>query len=224
MKKNYLYMAVLFMLPLSLHAHYIWIEYDKGHEAKVYFGGVEDNEREVSPGKLDKVIGLKAHTVDAQGTLKKSAVKRTSHYLGLETQPNAMSVYAETQAMPVADLTKFGLGIVKPHYYARFGTHRASSPQKAAMLLDILPVANTKNTMQVLFRGKGLEKAKVSLYAPNTWTKEYRTDKDGKISLSLPWTGEYVLEVIYTEKAQGKFDGKSYEAIRHRATYTFVVE
>ncbi|HRP69844.1 MAG TPA: hypothetical protein PLY93_09970 [Turneriella sp.] len=224
MKRIYLYMVVLFMLPMAIHAHYIWIEYDKGREAKVYFGGVEDNEREVLPGKLDKIIGLKAHTIDAQGMLKESVVKKTSHYLGVEAQPNTTSIYVETLVMPVADLSKFGLGVVKPNYYARFGMHRTSSPQKAEMNLDILPVANAKDTMQILFRGKGLEKAKVSLYAPNTWMKEYRTDKDGKIQLSLPWTGEYVLEVIYTEKVSGKFDGKAYEAIRHRATYTFVVE
>ena len=44
----------------------------------------------------------------------------------------------------------------------------------------------------------------------------------GKVKLETPWQGQYVLEVIHTDKTPGQFAGKAYESVRHRATYTFV--
>ena len=52
--------------------------------------------------------------------------------------------------------------------------------------------------------------------------KEYKTDKAGKVKADVPWAGQYVIEVIHTDKTPGKFDGKDYESLRHRATYTFI--
>ena len=47
------------------------------------------------------------------------------------------------------------------------------------------------------------------------------TDENGKVNITTPWPGQYVLEVIYMEKQPGEFQGNKFEAFRHRATLTF---
>jgi hypothetical protein len=88
--------------------------------------------------------------------------------------------------------------------------------------LDIVPVAGSANTFQVYFNNQPLKGEKLMVSAPNTWAKEYKTDAEGKVKLETPWAGQYVLEVIHTDKTPGKFEGRAYESMRHRATYTFV--
>lgn len=129
--KSVLFFAIL-LGPSFLSAHYIWVEYDEKHEARVYYGEIQDGEREKSPDKLDKIKGLR------------------------------------------------------------------------------------------IFIGTPLAAEKLMIYAPNTWMQEFKTDKNGKVRLATPWSGQYVLEVIHTDKVTGNFEGKAYESVRHRATYTFV--
>ena len=51
---------VLFVLAglfaaLPASAHYIWIEQDSAHQARLFFGEYQDGEREKSPGRLDEI-------------------------------------------------------------------------------------------------------------------------------------------------------------------------
>lgn len=220
MKKLIILTALLAFMPAALSAHYIWLEYDNGDEARVYFGEIQDGEREVSPGKLDKIKGLKIFTADKGGTAKEVASKKTKTHFSATGVKNPEFVVASALDVPVTDMKKYNWGMVKPNYYARFGS-RAVPGAKPVTTLDILP-GDAPNEIQVYFRGKALEGEKVMLYAPNTWMKEYKTDKAGKIRIDTPWNGQYVIEVIHTEKTPGKFEDKDYESVRHRATYTFI--
>lgn len=220
MKKWMLSAGLLALMPAALSAHYIWLEYDNGDEARVYFGEIQDGEREVSPGKLDKIKGLKIFTADKAGSAKEVTVKKIKTHFSATGVKNPEFVVASALDVPVTDMKKYNWGMVKPNYYARFGS-RTVPGAKPVTTLDILP-GDTQNEIQVYFRGKVLEGEKVMLYAPNTWMKEYKTDKAGKIKIDTPWNGQYVIEVIHTEKTPGKFEDKDYESVRHRATYTFI--
>ena len=70
--------------------------------------------------------------------------------------------------------------------------------------------------------GKPLPKTKAVIYAPNDWEKEYKTDDAGQIKMALPWKGQYAIEVIYKEPSAGEFEGKKFDAFRHRAILTVV--
>lgn len=54
---------------------------------------------------------------------------------------------------------------------------------------------------------------------PDQWFKTLYTDEEGRLSLSLPWDGQYVIETVYTEDRLGTFERDDYEAIRHTATF-----
>ncbi|HEX7235080.1 MAG TPA: hypothetical protein VF243_07415, partial [Nitrosospira sp.] len=53
--------------------------------------------------------------------------------------------------------------------------------------------------------------------------QELSADENGKVIIPTPFTGQYVLEVIHRESQPGEFEGKQYEAVRHRATLTFIL-
>ncbi|AFM12804.1 hypothetical protein [Turneriella parva] len=220
MKRIFTLLAAALLLPCFLSAHYIWIERD-GTTARVYYGEIQDGEREKSPGKLDKIKGLRMFAVDKNGQRKELKNAKTEACFTADTGKTEF-VLAASLEVPVSDMKKYNWGMVKPMYYARHGARTAVAAAKAVHALDILPVAGSENVFQVYFNGAALNGEKLMVYAPNTWAKEYKTDAEGKVKLETPWVGQYVLEVVYTQKTHGKFEGKDYESVRHRATYTFI--
>ena len=209
---------------LPAAADYIWIEQDDAHQSRLYFGEYL-KEREKSPGRLDEIKEPQAWLLDAGG--KRQALKVTwqaSHFhLGV-AQNKTLPVIAEVLGYEVKDWTKHGHGIVKPMFYARFSPLPVRTTGGPELTLDILPISSdgsTSNAVTVYFRNAPLAKAKLKAYAPNFSIQEYSTDENGKLSIQTPWAGQYVLEVIHLEKQPGEFQGKKFEAIRHRATLTF---
>lgn len=209
-----------FFIPTTLSAHYIWLE-QKGKTAQVYFGEIQEGEREKSPGKLDKMEGVKLFRVTAKGETKEIPLQKKSQYFAGNVAKNSLTI-AVNDSVEVQDLTKYGIGVVKPMYYARHGVQNSATAFSPTLTLDIMPVAKEKNTFQLFFNKEPLAKVKVNVYAPNTWSKELRSDSEGKFRIETPWKGQYVLEVVYADKITGEFQGKAYTAVRHRVTYTFV--
>jgi len=207
---------------LAANAHYLWIE-RSGQEATVYFGEFEESARERSPGRLDEMPGPRAQVLSADAAKPVALQKRPEGFLFSSTgNGGQQALIAEEGAVGVKDWTAAGIGIVKPFFYARHqaldGTDAAAKP---ALTLDILP-AKGEGMFQVFFRGKPLPKADVKIVAPNTWAQEGKTGEDGLVRLPLPWKGQYVLQVVHLEKGNGTFEGKTYQAQRHRATLTVV--
>ena len=208
--------TLLYALPLIANAHYIWIE--RGAKtARAYYGEVAEV-REQSPGKMDDIKGLKAASAGVE-----LGVKRTQRYFELNGALTSQIVAIEP-SIAVKDWSASGIGIVKPMYYARHSewplkTAIASSKEQK---LDIHPVAGSKDIFIVLFDGKPLAKNKLVIYAPNDWEQEHKTDDTGKVKVMLPWQGQYVLEVIYKETLAGEFEGKKFDAVRHRSILTVV--
>ena len=218
-------MAVLAALTAlaasSVQAHYIWLERD-AKSAKLYFGEVAEV-REKSPGRMDEI---KAPTAWAGKPEAALTVSRTGTHFALAgptlTGSLAPQLLATEAGYEVKDWTRQGIGIVKPMYYARHSAWPVAATPEPQHKLDIVPVGGSGNTFQVFLGGKPLAKAKVNLYAPNDWMQDHNTGADGKVKLPLPWRGQYVLEVIQKEEAPGEYDGKKFDAYRHRAVLTIV--
>ena len=216
--------AALCALPSVAQAHYIWIE-RSANTARIYFGEVAEV-REQSPGRMDDIRSPKAWALGAAlpgaaGSEHTLTVERTQHYFTLGGPLSHQLIARETH-YPVKDWTAHGLGVVKPMYYARHSVWPLKQPiaPTTELPLDIQPVPGSKDTMLVLFNGKPLANTKLVVYAPNDWQQEHKTDDAGRLRLTLPWRGQYVLEAIYKEAQAGEFEGKPFDAIRHRATLT----
>lgn len=205
----------------SASAHYLWIE-RQGQEATVYFGEFEESARERSPGRLDEMPSPQAQVLSASGAKHVALQKRSHGFAFSSAGGGQQALIVEEGAVGVKDWTAAGIGIVKPFFYARHqslnGADAAPSP---LLTLDIVPTRD-EGVFQVFFRGKPLPKADVKIVAPNTWAQEGKTAADGLVRLPMPWKGQYILQVVHLEKGSDTYEGKAYQAKRHRATLTVV--
>jgi hypothetical protein len=193
-------------------AHYIWIE-QMGDEAHLCFGEYENALREKSGGRLD-TIALPEVKDASRVTV---ATERKADHLVINTKAG-QPLIAQEVSMKVKDLRKNNIGIVKPMYYARFAV--SESEAASTLVLDIQPVG--KGKLRVSLNGKPLAKAKLNIFAPNRWLREYETDDKGEAAVETPWPGLYVVEVAYVEPVKGEYQGDAYEGIRHVGTLSFV--
>lgn len=206
----------LLAMALPASAHYIWIERQGDGRARLYFGEYQDNEREKAGGRLDEIRDPRAWFLDRHGQRHElQAAKLADHFdLGPVRAPAA--VFAEESGYEVRDWTRLGFGVVKPLFYARYAARGPASAREPQLTLDIVPLDAQR--LRVTFRGSPLAKAKLTVYAPNGWAQERRTDEAGETNIATPWPGQYVVEVIHLERRPGEFEGKSYENLRHRMT------
>ncbi len=198
-------------------AHYLWIETHEG-QARLFFGEYQEGKRERSPGRLDEIPAPRVLSVAPGGESQPLAAQRRADHFALGTvQPGAVLLAVELSA-PVQDLSPYGIGIVKPMFYARYVPEQARTAAAQPMTLDILPTTDGFGSFRVEFRGKPLANAKLFVYAPNLWMQELRTDAQGRVRIATPWPGLYVLELVHLVRLPGEFEGKPYAALRHRAS------
>lgn len=211
--------AVLLLAASAAQAHYLWLERD-GKRSFLYFGEVNEV-REQSPGRLDEIPAPSVWSLERGAWQPRQLVRRAAAF-AIDGRPGTDLVAVEGR-YAVQDWTKHGLGVVKPMFYARIGqwTMRQPVPAVPELRLDIQPVPGTASTVRVLFDGTPLAGAKLVVHAPNGWDQDHKAGEDGRVQLQLPWRGQYTLEVIHREPASGEFEGRRYEAVRHRGTLVF---
>lgn len=211
------------LLSAPVQAHYLWLEQDKagGH---LYFGEYEEMLRERSPGRLDEMPAPEIRAVGRDGQATAIAATREPGGFAFARPSRDATVVATEGGYAVKDWTRAGIGIVKPMFYARLvGVTPTPAAQAAnAMPLDIVPTG-TAGEFRVMFRGAPLARTDVRIIAPNAWTREATSGKDGLVRFTFPWRGQYILHVVHLERTPGTFGGAPYEAVRHRATATLNV-
>lgn len=205
------------LAPSVAQAHYLWLENDKagGH---LYFGEYEELLRERSPGRLDEMPSPVIHSVNSAGQTSNVRVTREAGGFAFAPSGRPTAITATEGAYEVKDWTRAGIGIVKPMFYARM-IGATAQPVADVMTLDVLPTGKN-GEFRAVFQGKPLAGTDVRIIAPNAWTREATTDKDGLVHFDFPWRGQYILHVVHLEKTPGNFNGVAYEALRHRATAT----
>lgn len=216
---------------------------------KIYYGEYHENQREIRGGRLDERKGTTLQMLSPSGEdLQSLPLEGKTRYFQSTLPVDETGLYdlvATDTTNPVVDWRKFDIGIVRPLFYARSwllsfqegGVSERVRMPKAVLDLDILPVTRHLNVgsgtfgpevgeeviFRVLFKEKPLiERSKISIYATNGWLWEGRIDSAGIGRFTPLWPGRYVVEVIYLEKNPGEFEGKAYEAIRHRATLSLM--
>jgi uncharacterized GH25 family protein len=198
-------------------AHHIWLEVD-GQGARIYFGEFGENLREASPGALDK-LQPQARAVSAAGERPLAVEKSANSFAVSGKLEAADSVVAEDGRYPSFERNRDGVksrGIYVPA--ARFVPDR--TPRAAVLTLDVVPVAGDK--FQVVFKGKPLAKAKVSVITPSGWAREVHGGDDGIFAVALPWRGPYVFEVQHTDSTPGKRGEEAYDQASYVTSLTVV--
>jgi uncharacterized GH25 family protein len=222
---------------------------DREPFVSLYFGEYQESIREEAGARLDKMDGAKAWVIDPKGNrLSLSLEKRGNRFVAVPKSPCPPGLYqvvAEHTEIEVQDLTKQDLGIVKPFYHARaqflcaddrgIGEREKETDQTAS--LDILPLnkginlakgeittgLGTEVAVKAIYQGHPLPSKSFMVHSPLGWSKEIKTDSQGIASFLPLWPGRYVFELLHLEKTPGEFKGKSYHAVRYRASLTLDV-
>jgi len=201
----------------SASAHHLWLEVD-GQGAKIYFGEFGENLREASPGALDKLQPT-AKALSLSGERPLNVEKAANSFAVSGKLDAADSVVTEDVRYPSFERNRDGVksrGIYVPA--ARFVPDRA--PRTPVLTLDVVPVAGDK--FQVVFQGKPLAKAKVSVITPSGWGRDQHAGEDGTFTVALPWRGPYVFEVQHTDRTPGKRGEEAYDQASYVTSLTVV--
>ncbi|ANI87997.1 hypothetical protein A9P82_00880 [Arachidicoccus ginsenosidimutans] len=234
--KNLLLLTVLVCLFQGASAHYLWIELPSAGlkqnvaaDIKIYFGQLDEGRRETKGQRLDEVKHVQLYVVCPDGKKEQlSLTEEDSFYLARFTpqQTGRYAFCAADTLENVADWRKYNIGIVRLGFFstAFAAVGKISSDISTGNYNDLCFVEKTKGwnnqqpVYQLFFKGKVLKNTKVNISAENEWTRSIKTDANGKFSFVPLWTGHYVIDFIYTDKTLGTYQGKSFEAVRSRAT------
>lgn len=212
-------LAIAAYAPVA-QAHHVWLEQD-GKTVKLQFGEFGLNQRETTPGLLDKFVAPSATLLQAKG---ETPLKLEKTAQGFVVSGAALAagdaIVAEDNAYPGWETTKDGK--TSQHIWipaARLATGFAAQQPKLA--LDIVPTG-TAGQFKVFYKGQPLPKAKVAITVPSGWSKEAVADASGAVKFDLPWKGTYVLETAHTDKTGGERAGVQYASASHTSSLTVV--
>ncbi|AYD63620.1 DUF4198 domain-containing protein [Achromobacter sp. B7] len=191
----------------AAQAHFVWLERGGEGAAKAYFGEWADDVREKQDGLLGKVLVAPVVTA-ADGTVLKASAK------GTDFVEYAVSGKGDVR---LAQPMQFKETLVK------YGAKAGRTDTQAKLDLELVPTAAGANSFVLNFEGKPLAKTEVTVFGPPKWEKRFWTDENGRIEITTPWPGQYVLEAAHMQEKAGEADGKTYAKIRYVSTLTFNV-
>lgn len=236
MKKFWLLLLVV-LIPNCAYAHFLWIETDCANTgpcvAKLKFGEYP-RVKETLDTRLNERAESRMSAHPAAGAVSLPLTPEKDHFAASVTPSMGKIAYlsAIDDESPVVDLSKHRIGIVRPIFSATAvlpGSDAALSLRTPGPALQLLPAAATnlrtgqEVSFKIMLNGAPVaQKATVYINAPNGWAWEGEV-ADGSVAFTPLWPGQYVADVVVLEEVPGEFKGKTYEAIRHRATLTLNV-
>lgn len=189
----------------AAQAHFVWLERGAEGPAKVYFGEWADDVREKRDGLLGKILVAPVVTGTDGKALKASGE-------GAD--------FVEFAAAGKGDV-RLSQAYQFKDTLVQYGAKAGREDTQGKLDLELVPSAAGANTFVLQFKGKPLGKTEVTVFGPPKWEKRFHSDENGRIEITTPWPGQYVLEAAHVEEKAGEADGKSYAKIRYVSTLTF---
>lgn len=210
-------------LPGAALAHQIWLEPAPGG-AKLYFGEFGENLRETSPGRLDKFVSPAAQELKGGERSALTLQKTGNAFVFTGASGKGAAIVAEDKAYPITE-RKEGDKPVRSVFHPAARLITGDGAQSPALTLDLVPLGKpgkATREFQVIFKDQPLPKAKLTLATPSGWHQDYRSDENGRLSISLPWRGAYVLELRHQDNTPGNRNGEAFDLTYYATTATLV--
>lgn len=209
-------LIALFFAATTAQAHHVWLEQDAAG-ATLYFGEFGQNLRETSPGYLDKFVAPDAQRISAASTQPLTLSKTPKGFVLSGSADKGESLVAQDPRYPVSE-RKDGDKLVRSLHVPAARLVNTFDKQAPQLTLDLVPTGNNGPDgieVQVFYKDQPLPKARVEVVTPFGWSKALRGDDQGRLKLSLPWRGSYVLEVKHADSSAGERGSEKYD----RASY-----
>ncbi len=191
----------------AAQAHFVWLERSAEGPAKAYFGEWADDVREKRDGLLGKIMVAPVVT-GADGKALKTSGEGADF---LEFAAAGKGDVRLRQAYQFKDTL------------VQYGAKAGRADTEGKLDLELVPVEAGTNAFVLQFKGKPLAKTEVTVFGPPKWEKRFHSDENGRIEITTPWPGQYVLEAAHVEDKPGEADGRAYAKIRYVSTTTFNV-
>jgi len=205
-------LAVL-VLASPAAAHEVWLERDGAGPARVYLG---EPAEAVPPGGDPEFANLKAPVVFTASQDKPAALARKADHLEAAVSgPGDVRLVDSSVFAP----WKGDKGALEG---AMFHARAGRTETRTALDLEIAPVAPNSDAFVVAYKGKPLADTSVTLVNPERWSKSFKTDAAGNVTVPTTWNGRYLLAVSHEAAEPGKVQGKDVTKIHHVSTLTFV--
>lgn len=209
MKKTLAALMALSLLAAPASAHQVWIERDGSGPARIYLGEPADvvpdaGDPEFPKLKAPKLLGESA-----------PLVRRVNHIEAAISGGGDVRLTDDNVFAPWEDEGGKWEGVI---YYARAG--RAET--RHALDLEIVPITANSNSFTVLWQGKPLPGAKVTVVNPDRWQKSFAADGEGRIDVPVTGGGRYLLSTSHDVGGARTLGGKTVDKTIHVSTLTFV--
>lgn len=232
--------ALLILLFLStatsqLHAHALWIEtastgkQGQAQEVKIFYGEYASKELEEAGQWYSDVKDFTLWLTSPGKEKVKLNTTAGANFYSASFTPENDGVYYLTVSHEAKDLggtTKYEFSSVAAVAVGKIDvvnhTLIPNSIKVAANEAKAYKV-NTPVQIKAMLNGQPVANKPVSVFSPEGWSKELKTDANGNISFRPIWPGRYVLELSNFEKTSGEHNGQNFSAAWQGSTCSFVV-
>jgi uncharacterized GH25 family protein len=199
------------MVAIPAVAHEVWVERDASGPARIYLG----EPAEVVPEAGDPEFHhLQKPQIVQSGNKPIAFLRRANHIEAAVPGNGDVRVRDDSVFAP----WKSGEKMQGAIFYARAGRSEAAGN----LDLELVPVAANADRFTLLFRGKPVPDAKLTVITPDHWQKAIVTDANGGADIPALGTGRYIVGASHTEDGPAKLGGQDVGSIMHISTLTFV--
>ncbi|OXA95766.1 DUF4198 domain-containing protein [Flavobacterium hercynium] len=235
--KGILVLLLMLVATPQLFAHALWIETKatgtkgKAQEISIYFGEFSDNDITEAAKWFSDLKDFSLVVISpSKKEIKLTATALQNKYQAFFT-PDEDGVYTIAMHHTVKDV----YGTMKLDYNSSAnvtvgnntkGNEATANTNAISVFSKDVTTAKQKTKINVnaLYQGAIAKEQKIKVIAPNGWEKELWTNDKGEISFTPLWSGNYMVEFAYTEKAPGELNGKKYDEVWKMATYLIAVK
>ncbi len=202
------------LLSASSQAHEIWIERDGSGPVRIHFGEPAQDVLDHGEDELKRVVNPKVFGAEAKaGPIERGDSVLTAPLKG------------------AGDAWLFDDSVFEPwkeedgryasvSYYARAGRDSTT----ARLDFELVPRQPGGDVLTVLYRGKPLPGAEVTVIDPQKWQKQLTTDAEGRLTLPPLRSGRHVLVASHKEQVDRQIGGQQVAVMHHISTLTFLAE
>jgi len=227
--------SLLFTMALLLNmgyamAHALWIETSivgkKGaeQEVRIYYGEYAEGVVEKVDDWYSDVKAFELWLIDPAGNKTALETRAGEEYFTAKFTPEMDGVYRLQIGHSAKDLGGEYLYQFNTATQVWVGNAKEANLKDTQTDLALLLTSQTKKglkeplTFKTFFKGSAKSGVAVSVFSPEGWSKEYKSNESGEVSIETPWKGQYLIEATYTEETSGEHHGAPYKFIWRCAT------
>lgn len=208
------FFALFLTCGQNLLAHALWIEtastgnLNTTHKVMVYYAEPGDKHEQISDWWSNtaefELWLLAPNGKKTKLQLQKGVKEFTANFVPKENGEHKLYIHHVVAQLAGKTQYEFNASaLVTVGSSATKGTEIADD---SANLLYLKDISQNKGDIDLLLTGgnQAVKEASLTVFAPNGWKKEVATNDQGQATVSVRWSGQYLLEGSVIEKEKGK--------------------